>query len=96
MSSLDLKTVERIAQLAKLEFDEEDKKEILDDMNKMLNFINKLEEIKTDNVEPLIYMLDESAEMRVDEAKQSISQAEALKNAPKSDTDFIKVPKVIS
>ena len=94
--SLDLKTVERIAQLAKLEFNEKEKEEILSDMNKILEFINKLEEIDTENVEPLIYMLEEKADLRADEVKQTISQEEALKNAPNKDSDFIKVPKVIS
>ena len=95
MSSLDLKTVERIAQLSKLEFNEEEKAEILSDMNKMLDFINKLEEVDTSEVEPLIYMTDEVSTMRKDEVKQETSQEEALKNAPQKDSDFIKVPKVI-
>ena len=95
MSSLDLKTVERIAQLSKLEFNEEEKAEILSDMNKMLDFINKLEEVNTSEVEPLIYMTDEVSTMRKDEVKQETRQEEALKNAPQKDSDFIKVPKVI-
>lgn len=92
---VDRKSVDRIAELARLEFNETDKVEITNDMNKMLDFIDKLSEINTDGVEPLIYMLDESIPLRPDVVKQEISQKEALKNAPQKDSDFIKVPKVI-
>ena len=92
---VDSKTVDRIATLAKLEFNEEEKQEITQDMNRMLDFIDQLEKVDTEGVEPLIYMLEEETEMRSDEVKQSISQKEALKNAPEKDTDFIKVPKVL-
>ena len=94
--SVDLKTVDRIATLAKLSFDDEEKKEITQDLNKMLAFIDQLNEVDTEGVEPLIYMLDEETPLRKDEIIQTISQKEALKNSPEKDTDFIKVPKVIN
>ena len=93
---VDSKTVDRIATLAKLEFNEDEKQEIIQDMNRMLDFVDQLEKVDTEGVEPLIYMLEEETEMRKDEIKQSISQKEALKNAPEKDTDFIKVPKVLN
>tara|TARA_R110002072_G_scaffold255301_1_gene414050 strand:+ start:2251 stop:2541 length:291 start_codon:yes stop_codon:yes gene_type:complete len=93
--AVDSKTFDRIAQLAKLEFNEEEKISILGDMNKMVDFINKLEEVDTTGIEPLIYLLDEKTTLRPDEVKQTITQAEALKNAPDKDSDFIKVPKVM-
>ena len=94
--SVDLKTVDRIATLAKLSFDDEEKKEITQDLNKMLAFIDQLNEVDTEGVEPLIYMLDEETPLRKDEMIQTISQKEALKNSPEKDTDFIKVPEVIN
>lgn len=94
--SVDRKTVERIASLAKLEFNEEEKQEITEDMNRMLAFVKQLQEVDTEGVEPLVYMLEEEAVLRKDEVIQTITQKEALKNAPESDTDFIKVPKVLS
>ena len=93
--SVDSKTVDRIATLAKLEFQEEEKQEIMKDMNRMLGFVDQLNNIDTEGVEPLIYVLEEKTAMRKDEIKQRISQEEALKNAPEKDTDFIKVPKVL-
>jgi aspartyl-tRNA(Asn)/glutamyl-tRNA(Gln) amidotransferase subunit C len=64
-------------------------------MNRMLNFIDKLNELDTDKVEPLIYMTNEQNVLRADEPVISVTQKEALKNAPQKDTDYFKVPKVI-
>ncbi len=55
----------------------------------------KLQEVNTDGVEPLIYMTNSHTVLRADEVVQEISKAEALKNAPKTDGDFFRVPKVI-
>ena len=92
---IDIKTVDEIAHLARLEFNNEAKAEIVNDMNRMLAFVDKLNELNTDSVEPLIYMTDEKNVLREDEVKQTVTQDEALKNAPKKDSDYFKVPKVI-
>ena len=92
---IDIKTVEEVAHLARLEFTEEGKADILNDMNRMLAFVDKLNEMDTDGVEPLIYMTDEKNVMREDESKDTLTQKEALKNAPKKDSDYFKVAKVI-
>src|SRR4051812_1790458 len=94
-NKIDIKTVEEIAHLARLEFDEAAKKNILNDMNRMLSFVDKLNELDTSNVEPLIYMTNENNVLRSDEPEITISQKEALKNAPKKDSDYFKAPKVI-
>lgn len=93
--AVDNKTVDRIAELAKLEFNNEAKEEIKADLNKMLNFVDKLNELDTEGVEPLIYMLDEEQVLRKDKVTGHVTQQEALKNAPDKDSDYIKVPKVI-
>jgi aspartyl-tRNA(Asn)/glutamyl-tRNA(Gln) amidotransferase subunit C len=92
---IDIKTVDEIAHLARLEFDEASKPEILNDLNRMLSFVDKLNELDTSNVEPLIYMTNEKNVLRPDEPEITISQKEALKNAPKKDSDYFKAPKVI-
>lgn len=92
---IDIKTVDEVAHLARLEFNEDAKAEVLNDMNRMLAFVDKLNELDTDDVQPLIYMTDEVNVLREDEPKQTITQKEALKNAPKKDSDYFKVPKVI-
>lgn len=92
---IDIGTVDSIAHLARLEFNNEAKAEILNDMNRMLGFIDKLNELDTDNVEPLIYMTNEKNVLRPDLPETTITQKEALKNAPKKDSDYFKAPKVI-
>ena len=94
-NKIDIKTVDEIAHLARLEFDEASKPEILNDMNRMLSFIDKINELDTSNVEPLIYMTDERNILRADVPETTITQKEALKNAPKKDSDYFKAPKVI-
>ncbi|MBN8695046.1 MAG: Asp-tRNA(Asn)/Glu-tRNA(Gln) amidotransferase subunit GatC [Bacteroidetes bacterium] len=92
---IDNETVDKIAHLARLEFENEAKQEIIKDMNNMLSFIEKLNELDTQNIEPLIYMSDEVNVLREDDVKHEITQDEALKNAPKKDSDYFKVPKVL-
>lgn len=92
---IDNATVDKLADLAKLEFDKESKKNIITDLNRILSFIEKLNELDTDNVEPLIYMTDEVNILRDDITKQDVTQHDALKNAPKHDSDYFKMPKVI-
>jgi aspartyl-tRNA(Asn)/glutamyl-tRNA(Gln) amidotransferase subunit C len=95
-NKIDIKTVDEVAHLARLEFNSaEEKNNILVDMNRMLGFIDKLNELDTTTVEPLIYMTNEKNILRADEPKLTLSQKEALKNAPKKDSDYFKVPKVI-
>ncbi len=94
-NTIDIKTVDEIAHLARLEFDEQSKPEILNDINRMLSFVDKLNELDTSSVEPLIYMTNEKNVMRADVPETTLTQKEALKNAPKKDSDYFKAPKVI-
>ena len=92
---IDNETVEKIAFLARLEFENDAKEQIKMDMNNMLAFVGKLNEIDTSDVAPLIYMSDEVNVLREDEVIVDITQDEALKNAPNHDSDYFKVSKVI-
>jgi len=92
---IDLNTVDRLAHLARLEFDEATKGKMLVDMNRFLEFAEKLNELDIAEVEPLIYMNSDHNVLRKDEVFQVINHDEALKNAPKRDSDFFRVPKVI-
>jgi aspartyl-tRNA(Asn)/glutamyl-tRNA(Gln) amidotransferase subunit C len=94
-STIDIQMVDQLAHLARLEFEKEAKEEILNDMNRMLAFVEKLNELDTENVQPLIYMTDETNVLRPDIPEETVTQKEALKNAPKKDSDYFKAPKVI-
>jgi aspartyl-tRNA(Asn)/glutamyl-tRNA(Gln) amidotransferase subunit C len=89
------KTIRETAHLARLTFEQEGLDKMKADLNRMIGFVEKLNELNTEGVEPLIYMVDETNVMREDEVKHSFSQKEALKNAPKKDSDYFKAPKVI-
>lgn len=92
---VDDKLIEKLAHLSRLEFENESKEEIKKDLTRILSFIEKLNELNTDNIEPLVYMTDEVNVLREDEVKQTITQEEALKNAPKRDSDYFRVPRVV-
>lgn len=87
--------VEKLAHLSRLEFSGSEKQEIKNDLQKMIAFVKKLNELNLEGVEPLLHMSDEVNVLREDEVKGSISREEALKNAPQHDGKFFKVPKVI-
>jgi aspartyl-tRNA(Asn)/glutamyl-tRNA(Gln) amidotransferase subunit C len=87
--------VDHIAHLARLKFEGEAKDEIQQDMERIITFMDKLSEVETDNVEPLIFMSEEINVLREDIAETTITQQEALKNAPKKDSDYFRIPKVL-
>lgn len=87
--------VDKLAHLSRLQFDETEKREIKNDLQRMIGFVEKLNELHLEGVEPMLFMSDEVNVLREDEIKGSISREEALKNAPLHDEQFFKVPKVI-
>jgi aspartyl-tRNA(Asn)/glutamyl-tRNA(Gln) amidotransferase subunit C len=87
--------IEKLAHLSRLEFNSREKNEIKNDLQKMIAFVEKLNELDISGVEPLLHMTDEVNVLREDEVKGSIERDEALKNAPEQDGRFFKVPKVI-
>jgi aspartyl-tRNA(Asn)/glutamyl-tRNA(Gln) amidotransferase subunit C len=93
--TIDEETVDKIAHLARLELSGTEKQEMIKDMNKILGFMDKLNEIDTTGVEPLIYMTDTINSFREDVVKQEITHEEALLNAPKHDDEYFLVSKVI-
>lgn len=87
--------VDHIAHLSRLEFEGEKKDAIREDLKRITNFMAKLQELDTENVEPLIFMTDEVNNLRDDVAEVTVTQEEALKNAPKRDSDYFRIPKVL-
>ena len=87
--------VDKLAHLARLQFNDIEKASIKSDLQRMIQFVEKLNELDTSGVEPLLHMSDSVNVLREDEVKGSIERAEGLKNAPVQDGVFFKVPKVI-
>lgn len=88
--------VGHIAHLARLEFEGEEKVKIKQDLENIITFMEKLQEVDTENVEPLVFMTNEKNRLRDDVAEVTITHEEALKNAPKKDSDYFRIPKVLN
>lgn len=87
--------VNNLAHLSRLYFTDDEKKELEHDLQRMISFVEKLNEVDTKDVKPLKHMSTEINVFREDEIKGSATREEALQNAPATDGIFFKVPKVI-
>lgn len=87
--------VDKLAHLSRLQFDDTEKEEIKNDLQRMIGFVEKLNELNLDGVEPMLFMSEEINVLRDDVINGSVSRSAALKNAPEHDEHFFKVPKVI-
>ncbi|MBP6390087.1 MAG: Asp-tRNA(Asn)/Glu-tRNA(Gln) amidotransferase subunit GatC [Flavobacteriales bacterium] len=93
---LDDATLDRIAELARLDFSDPARRAaMLKDMERVLAFVEKLNEVDTSGVEPLVFMTEEENVLREDHAVLSISKQDALRNASVKDSDYFKVPRVV-
>ena len=93
--STDLGTLRGLAHLARLEFDETREQQMLGDLNNILDFVARLEAVDTEGIEPLIHLSQEINVLRDDEARNTVSHQEGLRNAPRKDSDYFRVPKVL-
>ncbi|MBO6516698.1 MAG: Asp-tRNA(Asn)/Glu-tRNA(Gln) amidotransferase subunit GatC [Bacteroidia bacterium] len=88
--------IDELSHLARLQFEDQDKEQIKTDLERILAFCEKLNELDTSDVEPLVYMSDRVNPLREDEVEASLPKEDVLKNAPSADSDYFKVPKVIN
>jgi aspartyl-tRNA(Asn)/glutamyl-tRNA(Gln) amidotransferase subunit C len=87
--------IDKLSNLACLEFNPGEKEEIKKDLQRMISFVEKLNELDTSDVDPLLQMTTEENVLREDKVEVSGIREQALKNAPSSDKFYFKVPKVI-
>lgn len=92
---IDKQTIYKVADLARIAIKEEEIEALIPDMNKILTFMEKLNELDTQGVEPLVYMNTEENVWREDIVKQEISVNDGLKNAARHNDAFFLVPKII-
>ncbi len=88
--------VDKLAKLAKLQFKDEQRDGIREDLIKIIAFVDKIDELDTEGVEPLVHMSREINVLREDEVKETITQMQALKNAPSKDSDYFKISTVLN
>jgi aspartyl-tRNA(Asn)/glutamyl-tRNA(Gln) amidotransferase subunit C len=93
--TIDLKTIKHISKLSRISVDDEKAKKLAGDMNSIFDFIEKLNELNTDNVEPLTSVAETTLKLRVDEVKSRNIREQVLKNSPDENKDFFVVPRVV-
>lgn len=92
---IDKESIKKIAHLARLEFDESSAEKMSKDMSQILDWVEQLNELDTADVEPLTTMSSEVNDMREDKGGIHLDHEAGLKNAPKRDGDYFRVPKVL-
>lgn len=93
--NIDKKTIHKVADLARIEVKEAQVDDLIEEMSKILTFMEKLNELDTREVEPLVYLNREVNVFREDVVKQEITVEEGLMNASKHNEEFFMVPKII-
>lgn len=92
---MDTETLRGLAHLARLEFDPAREEQMLTDLNGILDWVAQLEKVNTDGVQPLVHLSHEINVLRDDVAHNSVGHQAALRNAPRKDSDYFRVPKVL-
>ena len=93
--SIDLKTIKHISKLSRISVDEKRAEKLADDLNSIFEFIEKLNELKTDDVKPLTSISETTLKFRSDEIKSKNIREQIIKNSPEDNEDYFVVPKVI-
>ena len=93
--SIDLKTIKHISKLSRISVDEQKAEKLVDDLNSIFKFIEQLNELNSDKVEPLTSILNQSLRSRKDEISDGKIREKILKNSPKENEEFFVVPKVV-
>ena len=93
--SIDLKTIKHISKLSRISVDEKRAEKLADDLNSIFEFIEKLNELKTDDVKPLTSIAETTLKFRSDEIKSKNIREQIIKNSPEDNEDYFVVPMVI-
>ena len=93
--TIDLKTIKHISKLSRISVDDEKAKKLAGDMNTIFDFIEKLNELDTDKIEPLTSVAETTLKLRADEVKSGNIREQVLKNSPDENEDFFVVPRVV-
>jgi len=93
--SIDNSTVKKVATLARIQLNEEEEVSLIDELNNILGWIDELQKVNTQNIEPMLSVFNESMHMRKDHPNSNYSNEQIIKNAPDSNSGFFVVPKVV-
>ena len=93
--TIDLKTIKHISKLSRISVDDEKAGKLVEDLNSIFDFIEKLNKLNTDKVQPLTSVAEITLKLRADEVKSKDIREQILKNSPDENEDFFVVPKVV-
>ena len=93
--TIDLKTIKHISKLSRISVDDKKADKLVEDLNSIFDFIEKLNELNTDKVEPLTSVAETTLILRTDEVNSKDIRGQILKNSPDENEDFFVVPKVV-
>ena len=93
--TIDLKTIKHISKLSRISVDDEKAKKLAGDLNSIFDFIEKLNKLNTDKVEPLTSVAETTLKFRSDEVQSKDIRSQILKNSPEENEDFFVVPRVV-
>ena len=93
--TIDLKTIKHISKLSRISVDDKKANKLAGDLNSIFDFIEKLNELNTDKVEPITSVADTTLKFRTDQVKSNDIRNQILKNSPDKNEDFFVVPKVV-
>ena len=93
--TINLKTIKHISKLSRISVDDAKADKLAGDLNSIFDFIEKLNELNTDNIEPLTSVAETTLKLRTDEVKSKDIRDQILKNSPDENEDFFVVPKVV-
>jgi aspartyl-tRNA(Asn)/glutamyl-tRNA(Gln) amidotransferase subunit C len=93
--TIDLKTIKHISKLSRISVDDKKANKLAGDLNSIFEFIEKLNELNTENVDPLTSIAETTLKLRTDEVKSKNIRDKILKNSPVKNEDFFVVPKVV-
>lgn len=93
--AIDNETVKRVAFLSRLRVDDDKLDETKEEFNKILNWVEQLNEVNTDGVAPLVSVNDSNLTLRADEVTEGDQSAAVLRNAPQAQYGYFTVPKVV-
>ena len=93
--TINLKTIKHISKLSRISVNDEKAKKLAEDLNSIFDFIEKLNELDTNKVEPLTSIAETTLKFRTDEVKSKDIRKQILKNSPEENEDFFVVPKVV-
>ena len=93
--TIDLKTIKHISKLSRISVDDAKADKLAGDLNSIIDFIEKLNELNTDNIEPLTSVVETTLKLRTDVVKSKNIRDQILKNSPEENEDFFVVPRVV-